>query len=293
MSNEAQDIDFAALKAKFENTDEFPRMYGTQGGLDYIILAKRPDVNLQLGIKPLISIGTDKTSVGFRLRSAPIPGTVVDMSVPLLPGADTAGQVIQGYPATGWSFPWEKSSDERASLVRMFTYDRGASEIAFLWQDMKAHRFYGKLTAFLMEKVEADHLQVTPEDLNGFFQAILCDPVFKVASKYDPALKAEHLKMQGQAALAEAEALEKWLAENPTKTMADYKPVAASAEFQSAESVAEQMLQGVKPDLQLIEGGLADAIMDAPVDPEDEGIDGLDDGDDGGNEIVFDTDDQD
>ena len=63
---------------KYGNEEKFPRMRGTQGGLDYLIIAKDPANHCQLGIKALIGMGSVEGQsailIGFRLRSAFIPG---------------------------------------------------------------------------------------------------------------------------------------------------------------------------------------------------------------------------
>lgn len=245
-------IDFKALQEKYADQSQFPRMIGTMGGWDYIILAKRPEVNLQLGIKPLIMIGTNQCQIGFRLRSAPIPGTVgLNMDVPLLPGADGDPQkATQGYPSTGWAFPWEKVSEERASLVRFFTYQRQASQIKHLFKDMKQHRFYGKVTSFLMEQVDGMQLQVTPDEIHEWFQAIFSESVIKVAMHHDPSLNAQNLLDESAQQHAESKALEAIGAEPDPEADPDYQPITTDDPL----STAEQMLGDVNP-FKVISGG--------------------------------------
>ncbi len=213
--------DLKALMAKYADQTMFPRMIGTMGGMDYLILAKRPEVNLQLGLKPLVTINSNSCQIGFRLRSAPIPNTAVDMEVPLLPGQPGSGMVTQGYPSTGWAFPWEKVSEERASLVRMFTYHRPASQIKHIFKDLKQHRFYGKVTSFLMEQIDPNTLEQTPENMHEFIMALL----FEHVSKHFTPEDAQDLYDAAMAETAASQTTEQAGQEPDPENDPDYNPV--------------------------------------------------------------------
>ncbi len=62
------------LVKKYQNGEEFPRMIGSGGGMDYLIVARNEKTGLQLGVKPMFGIGKVEgktaTLVSFRLRSA-------------------------------------------------------------------------------------------------------------------------------------------------------------------------------------------------------------------------------
>ena len=239
--------DFGALVTKYQNKEVFPRMFGTEGKMNYIILAKRPELNLQLGIRPLLTIGKSKTSVGFRLRSAHIPSGDV---VPLLTGQ----AVQQGFPASGWAYPWEKVSSERASLVRMFTFERPADQIKFIWEDLSVHRFFGKLNSFLLECAPAEQWQITPEELKEWMLAGFFPTVQKVQSQFDPKFAFELTKKAGeehQAALnAKLATLQDKMDAAAGSGIGDDEYVPGkleTEEFVDPKSTAAMMLGKVKP----------------------------------------------
>lgn len=248
-----------ALVTKYADQNAYPRMIGTGGTMDYIIVAKRPDVNLQLGIKPLFGANGHQTTVGLRLRSAPIPGATVH-------AFGETGSVSQGYPSTGWDFPWEKVSEERASLVRTFTFNRSPDDIEFLWEDLKEHRFYGKVLSFLLEKVEAEHLEVASEEIGEFFNACLFPAVLATQAQSDPEaglmlVDAQQDIVAGQLSAKKAE-LEAKLKTGAKKTKKDkvYEPVAASASLGTEANVSAMLLQGLSPDLNA--NGASEALND-------------------------------
>lgn len=258
--------DFQNLIGKYSNKEVFPRMFGTEGKMNYIILAKRPEVNLQLGIRPLLTIGKSKTSVGFRLRSAPIPAGDV---VPLLGNGQS---VQQGFPSTGWAYPWEKVSSERASLVRMFSFERPAEQIKFIWEDLSVHRFFGKLNSFLLECAPPEQWQITPEELKEWMLAGFYPTVAQIQAQFDPKFQLEMIKTQSQKQAEEA-ALKIADLENAIDQAAgsgvgedEYVPGKLDTEeFIDPKSTAAVMLGKVKPVL----AHAADAADITQMNPDD------------------------
>jgi hypothetical protein len=265
--------DMTELVKKYQDTEAFPRMIGTEGSLDYLIIAKDPAAGLQLGIKTMIGTGEQDGKsailVGFRLRSARIPGSNVASF-----GDEQPAEKKQ--PHEGWAFPWEKAGPShtgpRASLIRTIALARSPDEAGWVFDDLDHVRFFGKVQEFLLSQVPEEQLVVTTDDITDYIKASIYPVLLMMeASTGNPIKQLEMLELQWEtqvkdhAAAQEAyEAKKAQLQEQIAALEAGgaptYHPKAhfGDDELVPMESVAHAMLQGAKPKLIAIDGGLSD-----------------------------------
>lgn len=262
------------LVKKYQNTDEFPRMIGSGGGMDYLIVAKDEAKGLQLGIKTLIGGGVveGKSSIliGFRLRSARIPGSNV-ASI-----GDEAKEM--SLPHEGWSFPWESvgasNTGDRASLVRTLALARTSAEANWVFDDLDHVRFFGKVQAFLLEHVDASQLVVTTDDITNYIKASIYPVLLNMqAQSGDPVKQLEMLELQWDTMVKDhAAAKESYetkkadllakIAEMEAGEAPTYHPKAHFAEDEliPMDGVANAMLSGAKPKLSAVQTGDIDNL---------------------------------
>jgi hypothetical protein len=259
-----------ALVEKYEDQEQFPRMIGTGGGMDYLIVAKNPEKGIQLGVKALIGKGhvDGKKAIlcGIRLRSAfidPQNANVANFS-----GGDE--QEI-GNPAEVYPFNWESvgqtSTGFRASLIRTLPLARGMEEAGWVLDDLDHVRFFGKLSAMLREHVPEEQFVVTDEDIKNYLIASYYPALLHMEVQYgnDPEKELELLDLtwktkvedhdKHKAAYEErrAELLQK-IAEIEKDGAPQYHPKShfGEEELIPLDGVATTMLKGTKPKLSLV-----------------------------------------
>jgi hypothetical protein len=257
-----------ALVKQYGDAEQFPRMVGTEGGMDYLIVAKNPEKGVQLGIKALFGQGSvegvSAILVGFRLRAALIPGS----NVTSLDEQEPQGSE---YPWDVYDFPWEATgmshTGYRGSLVRTLPLARNMNDAGFILDDLDHVRFFGKLLQFLHDKVPEEQFVVTDDDVKNYLLAAYYPAILALeAASGDPRKQLEaldlawetkvknHAEHQANYEKARAELLEKIAAldaaEPPT-----YHPKAhfGDEELISLDSVAVTMLKGTKPKLSIVD----------------------------------------
>lgn len=152
-------------------------MDGSQSSQSYLVVAKNPEKGLQLGIRILVGSHHRHLVVGFRLRSARIPGEQ---------GAS---------PAEGWGFPWTKKDLNRASLVTMIAMERKHNEAQLLPGDLKAIRFAGKVYNFLAAQVTEEQWAIDQDAMADWIMARIGEEAAKFSQEaYDPAVKLAALE---------------------------------------------------------------------------------------------------
>lgn len=274
--------DMSALVAKYSDNEQFPKMIGSGGGLDYLVIARNPATGLQLGIKTLVGSGMVEGKqailVGFRLRSAYIPGS--GGSVTSIGGDQIeASQVTdKKQPHEGFPFPWESvgesATGDRASLVRTVALNRTPEEAKWVFDDLDHIRYFGKLQAMLHEHVPDENWIITDDDLSDYIRASIYPTILAMSAGNDPAKKlellemakqknAEHFKQfedqyNAQKASLEAEIAAKAEGGESAET---YHPKAhfGDDELVPMDSVAHAMLKGAKPKLGVVAGGITDS----------------------------------
>lgn len=284
-----QDNPMTALAEKYADTERYPRMIGTGGTPDYLIIGKRPELNLQLGLKVLIGVGGNSEEaksilVGFRLRSAVIPGFTPEAEVhSLVEGETDKPQVVQGQPAEGWAFPWERNgysaTGHRAALDRLIALNRTLSDASFVYEDLEQIRFYGKVMNFLREHLPVEQWAVTEDELIEYIKVSLYEPLTAMQAATDPVKELELLEhnwqtkqeqfAQYETAYKEKKAeLEAKIAAAAEGGEPAYQPKAHySDELVTAEAVSVSMLKGAKPKLAVVAG--TDTEQDEAVDQSD------------------------
>lgn len=268
--------DLTETVAKFADAEQYPKMIGSQGGMDYLVIARNPETGLQLGIKTLftqgILEGKQAMLVGFRLRCAYIPGS--GGSVHGITGDEiNASQVTdKKEPHEGWAFAWEQvggsNTGDRASLVRTVALNRTPDEAKWIYDDLDHIRYFGKLQAMLHEQVSDEHWLITDDDLTDFIKASIYPSILSMAAATDPAeqLKLLELKMikhkehsahfeqqyEAQKAILQAQID----AKAESGEIETYQPKAhfAEEELVPMDSVAHHMLKGAKPKLGVVGG---------------------------------------
>lgn len=269
--------DMTALVTKYQDNTQFPKMIGTGGGMDYLVIAKNPKTGLQLGIKTLVGQGVveGKTAilVGFRLRSAYIPGA--DMGTIVGLGGETieASEVTdKKQPHEGYPFAWENVGNsptgDRASLIRTVALNRTPEEAKWVYDDLDHIRFFGKLQAMLHEHVPDEQWVITDDDLSDYIRASIYPTLTGMEAQHDPAKMLEFLKLQksqhSNALDEKIKALEAQVEAKPAEDEV-YHPKAhfGDDELVPMDSVAHSMLKGAKPKLGVVaSGGLVSAADD-------------------------------
>jgi hypothetical protein len=262
------------LVKKYEDQEQFPRMIGSEGGMDYLIVAKDEKAGLQLGIKALFGQGVrdDKQAIlcGFRLRSARIPDAKSVASVSSIAGETQAEGYEPKNPHEGWDFPWERvgstSTGDRASLIRTIALSRTPDEAGWVFDDLDHVRFFGKVQKFLHDRVPEEQFVVTDDDIADYLRASYYGPVLTMqAMGGDPKKQLEllehtwetkvknHEAHQAQYEERKAALLAK-IAEMESGEPAAYQPKAHFGEDDliPMESVAQAMLEGAKPKLSVV-----------------------------------------
>jgi hypothetical protein len=261
------------LVKKYQDEEQYPRMIGSEGGMDYLILAKNEETGLQLGLKPMFGVGNvqgkQTVLVSFRLRSARIPGT--GGQVIAMGDAQSEGEPNSlKDPHEGWDFPWERVGDShtgpRASLIRTAVLARTQNEAQFVFDDLDHIRFYGKVMDFLHQHIPEEQFAVTDEDITSFLKASYYPQVLGLqASAGDPHKQLEMLELSGATQVtnheanqeayekAKKELLEK-IAAAEEGTAPKYHPKAHFGEDEliPMESVVHAVLSGAKPQLSVV-----------------------------------------
>jgi hypothetical protein len=302
--NEMQDM--TALVKKYEDEETFPRMIGTSGGMDYLIIAKDPVNGVQIGIKPLVAVGSVEGNnaliFGFRLRAAYIPDAEpTDNVVTLQPSdgaAPKADDTEKLQPQVVYPFEWENightGTGYRASLNRSVAFNRTPEDAEWAFQDMDHTRFFGKLAALLHSNIPDAQWVVTDEDVKGYMTASYYPFVLMLEAASNPQKALELLDLRWETKVkdhaAHQEQYEKMRAELVEKIAAvakgdepTYHPKAhyADADFQPMDGTIQGMLKGAKPKMAVVEsvqqgGDFANAATEGG-DDEDAADDGSDD----------------
>ena len=258
--------DFTGLVKKYQDQKQFPRMIGTGGGMDYLIVARNPDKGVQLGIKPLFGAGSTENGpaiiVGFRLRAARIPGANV---------AQMEGEAAASVdPWDVWDFPWEKcgmsNTGIRASLIRSMALSRSPEDARWLFDDLDHVRFFGKVQQFLADHVPEEQFVVTTDDAADYFRASFYAPILAMQSQTDPKAALELLDHQWETQVKNHEKYQEMYEQKRKELLAQieaaetgeapqYVPKAHfSDELESESGVAKAMLSGAKPKLSVVGG---------------------------------------
>jgi hypothetical protein len=257
-----------ALVKQYGDAEQFPRMIGSEGGMDYLIFAKNPEKGVQLGIKALFGQGKVEGNVavlvGFRLRAAYIDGSNVQSI-----DEDKPEQVT---PWGAYDFPWEtrgmSNTGYRASLVRTLPLARTADDAGFIFDDLDHVRFFGKLLQFLHDKVPEEQFVVTDEDVKNYLTASYYPAILALeAASGDPRKQLEQLDLAWETKVknhAEHQelyekrraALLEQIAALDADEAPSYHPKAhfGDEELIPMDSVAHAMLSGTKPKLSLVGG---------------------------------------
>jgi len=219
-----------AILAKFEDKEKYPRMYGTEGKMDYIVVACDEETGMQLGIKPLFGLvdkDGPKIMAAFRMRSA------AQTNVSAF-GEASAKKTVS--PNKAFDFPWEKADYKRASLIRTIILDRTPDEANRALGDLKAIRYASKIRELIQAVVPLDKWIVSAEDFDEFVYGTAEAFFAQVAAHSDPAARLVVLKQQKEAA-------EKAFAEQ----MKAYEDDIAAAEAAVAEQAGAQDPDYVPP----------------------------------------------
>ena len=256
------------LKDEFNDFDKHPRMRGTGGNLDYLIVAVDPKSKMRLGIKPLFATGQNGqgkpiTTLGFRIRSAPIdPEEAFTHQINEEPEIGEASEKVA--PNEAFELPWEnypgdKIATYRASLIRMVGLNRSAEEIRQVPMDVHELRIAGKLYNFLLEAAPAETMTVSLEELTKWLDVEVDKFVTTVRAHLgDPKANLEALEQQkesfGQHYADKKAELEKAIAEAEAEgDEVEYHPKAHyAAEFTDSDSVVSAMIAGAKPNLSVV-----------------------------------------
>lgn len=247
-----------------EGVTAFEMMKGTEGNLDYIVIAKQPEKGLQLGLKVLWGLaekdGSTKVVVGLRLREARIPEVV--------PMGEFSKVTEPKDPGQGWSFDWERVNHKRASLIRVLMMERGPDEIQLLMADLKSIRFGYKALAFVQAKSLPEQWVLNVDQLNDYIIGALAEGINQAAAAVDPVAKLEFLNTQKtkfdtwfdqqvaetQKAIDDLGAVEKGETPDPMGALTDL-----ISPSQLASSASTGMLKSLQPaKFSVIEGGLSD-----------------------------------
>lgn len=264
-----------ALVKQYGDQEQFPRMIGTCGGMDYLIVAKDPQSGVQLGIKALIGLGAvgDDQAIlcGFRLRAAYInphdgPNNVTSI--------ETEGEEKPEakMPWEVFDFPWENTglsnTGYRGSLIRTLPLARTAEDAGWVLDDLDHVRFFGKLAQFLHDKVPDELFVVTEEDIKNYLIASYYPALLGMQAAHgDPKKQLEALDLAWETEVkdhaaheekyqaARKELLAK-IAEMDAGEEPTYHPKAhfGEEELVPLEGVTSAMLKGTKPKLSIVTG---------------------------------------
>ena len=150
---------------------------GTEGGKDYLVIAKQD--GFVLGLKPLMMIGMDQSSYGFRLRMQQDSDK---------PDIENKNALLEQMQSVFSDIPWAKRSSTRFSTVLMSGSAYGVEFLDKIQEEALAG--FGELIDTLVEHIAPAEV-IDPVDLVSFVTERYTSMIDEVRKAYADATQKQ------------------------------------------------------------------------------------------------------